>query len=250
MPRSQSGKKDVAPPDQWEGVVALPPKIETVHLPTPKAEQNPSDRDPRLQSEALPQWQSVVRQRRRLRKHGLAMLDAPPDAEEEPQQLNSTEEMPRRPAEELPRVSTREEHRLTSPVLVLTSRHQLPAEVKKWLDQHACGGWIGRTLDAAAELFHNARWGCLIVDVDSFKDLQDAVDTLVTLRQQRPNLPVILISAQVKRHDFSVERLPMCDVTLRIPVALEDLDFALQEAMINNHVWVMRCRKMKLLAAT
>lgn len=136
-----------------------------------------------------------------------------------------------------------------APYLVVTSRRARLAGILAWIRQQGDLAHVVPDLEQAAQHVHATRWSCIVVDVDSQGDLAAAVDAVVTLREQRPNLPVILVSAQVKRDDFELERLPLCDVTLRLPVDPENFCFAVQEAQVNNRVWIARRRALHLSRA-
>ena len=147
------------------------------------------------------------------------------------------------------RDSARSLPRHQSPVIIATKDRQRISALMGWIGDQ---GHPVVLADALAEMeyrVHAARCGCLIVDIDTFDDLVRAIDVLVQLREQRPNLMVILLSEQVRRDDFSLERLPLCDVTLRYPLEPADLAFALEEAAVNNRVWIWRRRSFRLNAA-
>jgi hypothetical protein len=80
----------------------------------------------------------------------------------------------------------------------------------------------------------------LEIDIDGFGGAQLVVARLMDLRRRVPSLPVIVISAEVQFHDFTTERLAVCDVTLRAPVTAAALDLALAEAAVNNLLWQAR----------
>ena len=83
-------------------------------------------------------------------------------------------------------------------------------------------------------------WSALILMIDGFGGPRLVVDGLLSLRRKLPRLPVILVSDEVTFHDFSRERLPLCDVTLRGPLSAPALELALAEAPVNNLVWQTR----------
>lgn len=178
-------------------------------------------------------WAGPVRQRRRISKIGTAAHERATAFDEMVQAANSPVERPP----------------LISPIVLVTARPRDAVTLESLIG--ACGHSTvtARNLDQAAQDAHAFRWNCVVVDLDSLKDLAGAIDALVNLRAERPNVLVVVLSKEVKRDDFSLERLAMCDVTLRLPVRPEDLHFALEEARVNNQVWVKRCRQMKLLAA-
>lgn len=71
----------------------------------------------------------------------------------------------------------------------------------------------------------------IILNIDAFMDLAQAVDTLRQFRVRSPEVAVILISSAVRGDDLGRERAPICDATLRAPVTLPRLRGALQAAM-------------------
>lgn len=85
----------------------------------------------------------------------------------------------------------------------------------------------------------------LILMIDGFGGPQLVTDGLLALRRRLPHLPVILVSEEVTFHDFSPERLPLCDVTLRAPLSAPALELAMAEAPANNLVWQTRMAAMR-----
>jgi len=73
----------------------------------------------------------------------------------------------------------------------------------------------------------------LIVDIDAFDTLSVAVDRLIAFRTKTPNVAVVIASSELSRHDFSVERAPVADVSLRLPVPRAALGLGLGVALTN-----------------
>ncbi|PZX45715.1 hypothetical protein LY56_01740 [Roseinatronobacter thiooxidans] len=71
----------------------------------------------------------------------------------------------------------------------------------------------------------------IILNVDAFEDVVQAVDVLHHFRASLPSIAVILISSAVRGDDFGSERLPICDATLRAPATLPRLKGAFRAAM-------------------
>lgn len=134
----------------------------------------------------------------------------------------------------------------TLPFLLVSSRPRRLAPVVAWLRGRDDAAHVVGDLDQAQRHVHDRRWACVVVDCDSLGDLRIVVDRLVTLREERPNLPVILMTRHVRRDDFDLERLPLCDATLRYPTEADTFAFAVQEALINNLVWIARRRMLHL----
>lgn len=89
-------------------------------------------------------------------------------------------------------------------------------------------------------LARRSAFGMLVVDIDGFGGPELVVERLMELRRRAPSLPVIVISTEVQFHDFTAERLAVCDITLRAPVSAAALDLALAEASVNNLLWQAR----------
>lgn len=77
-------------------------------------------------------------------------------------------------------------------------------------------------------------WDCIIADLDGAGDTEIAVDEMLIFRDSCPDIPVLLLSSQVKRDDFSRTRRAIGDATLRKPVfrygLLRGLSAALENA--------------------
>ena len=71
----------------------------------------------------------------------------------------------------------------------------------------------------------------IILNLDAFEDMVQAVDILFQFRVRLPEVAVILIASDVRGDDLGRERAPICDATLRAPVNLPRLRCALQAAM-------------------
>lgn len=63
----------------------------------------------------------------------------------------------------------------------------------------------------------------LIVNADAFRDVDDAVASLLPFRKAGTDCVVILTSHMIGGGDLGSERLPICDVTLKYPVSLDRL---------------------------
>lgn len=85
-----------------------------------------------------------------------------------------------------------------------------------------------------------------IVDLDVLGDIKDVLEHLLILRRSRPELAVILVSRGFHADDVSIERLPISDCSLKVPVSFASLDFALYEAVeVNNPVWQQSAREAR-----
>ncbi|MBI1172342.1 hypothetical protein GC209_13150 [bacterium] len=74
----------------------------------------------------------------------------------------------------------------------------------------------------------------VIVNLDAFDDMDEAVSRLLLFRRRRQDTVVILISDAVKKDDLLPDRKWICDATLRAPVSPNRLCDGLSAAWVNN----------------
>ena len=87
-------------------------------------------------------------------------------------------------------------------------------------------------------------WSLLFIEIEGFGGITSVLEKLRILRLERPDLPVVMASTRMRVHDLSVERLPVCDVSLALPADAADVNVALQKARVNNFAWQMRQMNM------
>ena len=80
----------------------------------------------------------------------------------------------------------------------------------------------------------------VIVELDGFGGISTVIDRLLSLRLHRPDLVILLLSSKSRTHDFTTERLALCDVSLMMPCAAADIAAALACAVKNNAEWQRR----------
>jgi len=76
-------------------------------------------------------------------------------------------------------------------------------------------------------------FGGVVVNLDAFSDLDDALDCLIDFRIKSPGTIIILVSYFTGGDDFGSERRILCDVTLRAPVSVRRLEIALRQGLAN-----------------
>lgn len=74
----------------------------------------------------------------------------------------------------------------------------------------------------------------LVVDSDFIGDVEDAVDFCMRVRRAAPQLPLLLISSEVRGDDLTAERMMACDVTLKFPLNEAQFGRGLSAAKQNN----------------
>lgn len=79
------------------------------------------------------------------------------------------------------------------------------------------------------------RFDFCIVDADLLGDAEDTIDYCFRLRAIAPEMPILLLSSEVRGHDLTAERMAICDATLRMPVArlpfFEGVDAAVRNSV-------------------
>lgn len=109
-----------------------------------------------------------------------------------------------------------------------------------WLQDHGLHyQWVKQLLPSTP-LWTAPPEAIALVDIDALGGIAKMVEPLMKLRLHRPDLTVILLTEEGSSHDFGLERLALCDVTLRVPCSYAAFEFALVEAPINNRAWQER----------
>lgn len=123
--------------------------------------------------------------------------------------------------------------------VLIVDQTQLQGECEQWLASACLDTRRVSSLTSAGQLIDSGqrRVGLVIVDLDRCGGIARIASDLMVFRKVRPDIPVILVSADSVVDDFSTERLAIADVTLRAPVSMSRLDLALAEAQVNNLVW-------------
>lgn len=86
--------------------------------------------------------------------------------------------------------------------------------------------------------------GCLVVQIDGFGEIEDIVDQVMAFRRNAPGVPLILISTGFRQDRLGAERLALCDVSLRDPVNLGQVQAAVDQALQNNLLWQERLQSL------
>lgn len=74
------------------------------------------------------------------------------------------------------------------------------------------------------------------IDAEFVGTISDALDICEQLRGISPKNAIVLCSRNVRESDFTTERHPICDVTLRIPFFRAEVEQGMRCA-IENNVW-------------
>ncbi|SLN24939.1 hypothetical protein TRL7639_00835 [Falsiruegeria litorea R37] len=73
----------------------------------------------------------------------------------------------------------------------------------------------------------------LFVDIDTFEETVNVVDKLLSLRQKKPDLSIVILSTTFARNDFSIVRQAIADCSLRLPTTTMTLGLAIGAARSN-----------------
>jgi hypothetical protein len=103
-----------------------------------------------------------------------------------------------------------------------------------------------RSIQEATSIYQRRARGktMLIVDLDTLTDGDKKYELLFDLRAHYHGVPVMLISDSFARDDFSIERLPLCDVSLRAPTSFKSFDTGIKDALENNAAWQKRISEL------
>ncbi|MDX5414192.1 MAG: hypothetical protein LPK02_14230 [Rhodobacterales bacterium] len=94
------------------------------------------------------------------------------------------------------------------------------------------------------DIFAESRWAYVVVSVEDCGGIGFIFDTLKRFRRAYPQTPVILVSADFSKDDLTCERLPLADVSLRLPLVAGRVQNAMETALLNNVRWQMRVQDL------
>lgn len=80
----------------------------------------------------------------------------------------------------------------------------------------------------------------VIIDVDWCGGPQAVVPRLLRFRRSYPEIGVLLLSRKFEEDDTSLERLPICDASLRLPSTPGSVSEVFDAIVWNNAVWRIR----------
>jgi hypothetical protein len=92
-------------------------------------------------------------------------------------------------------------------------------------------------------------WSMLIIEIEGFGGITAVIAKLLMLREEHPDLPIILASTRMAAHDFTTERLPICDSSMALPCTAADLHVAVENAVSNNLIWQKRLEELDSFAS-
>jgi hypothetical protein len=86
----------------------------------------------------------------------------------------------------------------------------------------------------------------LVADLDRAGNFSAALDALNRLRRRKPQYPVILLSSAFAEDDFSLSRLAISDISLKLPISCKlSLEQVLKAALSNNDAWQDRQKYLR-----
>lgn len=88
--------------------------------------------------------------------------------------------------------------------------------------------------------FIDLNCGLIIMCIDDFSSLGRTIQKLRDFREERPDVPVLLMSANFISDDITQERLAICDVSLHIPINSSNIEEYFSSAWMNNDAWKRR----------
>lgn len=77
----------------------------------------------------------------------------------------------------------------------------------------------------------------ILVDIDIFQSLDDAIDWLLKFRVRNPTTPVVISSDRFTYNDLSIQRMAIADVSVRTPSSKDFLSGAVLQAIENNKLY-------------
>jgi hypothetical protein len=101
--------------------------------------------------------------------------------------------------------------------------------------------WASRADWVKLVLKRRHAYSHVMLNIDHLGGINTIFDALAHLRIEVPDLPIILLSSSFARNNFNLDRIWLCDVSLRAPVTFAALELAMTTSELNNAVWQTRC---------
>ncbi|MBZ4022394.1 hypothetical protein CKO11_07980 [Rhodobacter sp. TJ_12] len=135
-------------------------------------------------------------------------------------------------------------------VLLLSRRAGADLPCVEWISEHGLPFRRIAALHPTSPIWSAPHGALLIVDLDTLGGVATMAESLMRLREGRPDISIVLMSEEVAGHDFGLERLALADITLRLPCAFASFEFALAEAPINNAIWQERMAEANMASGS
>jgi len=124
-----------------------------------------------------------------------------------------------------------------------------PRKLKCILDHAAQRGLTVDQINPAIfaerfDIFTESKWTYAVISIDDCGGIGKIFDTLRQFRDTYPQTPVILVSSDFSKDDLSSERLPLADVSLKLPLVSGRLQESIDAALLNNVRWQMRVQEL------
>ncbi|SPJ29200.1 hypothetical protein [Falsiruegeria mediterranea] len=71
------------------------------------------------------------------------------------------------------------------------------------------------------------------IDIDTFEETVNVVEKLLSLRQKKPSLSIVILSRTFARNDFSIVRQAIADCSLKLPTTTMTLGLSIGAARSN-----------------
>lgn len=89
-------------------------------------------------------------------------------------------------------------------------------------------------------------WVAVVMCYSDFGSVSQTFNIMRSFRLRCPSVPFILASRELSADDLTQERLPLCDVSLKLPVDMQNFSDVLNQATVNNHAWNSRNELLRL----
>lgn len=122
---------------------------------------------------------------------------------------------------------------LAAPALVLTADQAALGPALAWLRAQGVDVFTGRSFPRGLQIAAGGEveLSMLLVDADSFGGLIEVAHALQMLREEVPDLRVLLYAEEFRGGPYSTDYFQLCDAALQAPLSTESLDLAITEVL-------------------
>jgi hypothetical protein len=88
-------------------------------------------------------------------------------------------------------------------------------------------------------------WLAVVMRYSDFGSVSQTFNIMRSFRLRCPSVPFILASEELSGDDLTLERLPICDVSIKLPMDMSCFPEVVNRAETNNHIWIERNQLMR-----
>ena len=119
-------------------------------------------------------------------------------------------------------------------IVMLAEAHSSIWSHVAWLDRYTLGVKTFQSVTSLIAAASDVDDALMLISLDAFGDLGNALETLVNFRLDVPDCPIVIASRDFAGHVLSTERRAISDASLRLPASRAEVAICCGAAVENN----------------